>query len=149
MIRIGIIGVGGIAQSVHIKELLECKDAKITAICDIDKNRLKVFHDKIKKHLSDEYLYLSEKKDGLENEITQIKVEMEKRDKTLFPIMEKADKRKYFSPLNLSDVEERIKDDKEEELNNNLKEIQKQVRQLEDQINEIMGLLKESDILLQ
>ena len=116
---------------------------------DMDKKRLKVFHDKIKKHLSDEYLYLSEKKDGLENEITQIKVEMEKRDKTLFPVMEKADKRKYFSPLNLSDPQERIKDDKEEELNSNLKEIQKQVRQLEDQIDEIMGLLKESDIILQ
>ena len=47
MVRIGIIGVGGIAQSVHIKELLECKDAKITAICDIDKNTLNMVGDKL------------------------------------------------------------------------------------------------------
>lgn len=34
-IRIGIIGVGGIATK-HIKELLCCEDAQIVAICDID-----------------------------------------------------------------------------------------------------------------
>lgn len=47
MVRIGIIGVGGIAQGVHIKELLDCKDAKITAICDIDKNTLKTVGDRL------------------------------------------------------------------------------------------------------
>ena len=47
MVRIGIIGVGGIAQNVHIKELLECKNAKITAICDIDENVLKTVGDKL------------------------------------------------------------------------------------------------------
>ncbi|MBE7028305.1 MAG: Gfo/Idh/MocA family oxidoreductase [Ruminococcaceae bacterium] len=55
MIRIGIIGVGGIAQSVHIKELLECKDAKITAICDIDKNRLKTVGDRL--NIGEEYRF--------------------------------------------------------------------------------------------
>ncbi|MBE7038728.1 MAG: Gfo/Idh/MocA family oxidoreductase [Ruminococcaceae bacterium] len=40
MLKIGIIGVGGIAQNAHIKELKECKDAKITAICDIDEATL-------------------------------------------------------------------------------------------------------------
>ena len=47
MVRIGIIGVGGVAQRAHIKELLECKDAKITAICDIDKNTLNMVGDKL------------------------------------------------------------------------------------------------------
>lgn len=35
-VRIGIIGTGGVANSRHIKELLQCKNAKIVALCDID-----------------------------------------------------------------------------------------------------------------
>ena len=34
MVRVGIIGVGGISRK-HIKELLEIKECKITAICDV------------------------------------------------------------------------------------------------------------------
>ena len=41
MVRVGIIGVGGIARNVHIPQLKECADAEITAICDIDENALK------------------------------------------------------------------------------------------------------------
>ncbi len=39
--NIGIIGVGGIACGRHIPELLNINNCKITAICDIDDNRLK------------------------------------------------------------------------------------------------------------
>ena len=63
--------------------------------------RMSVFHDKLRKHLSNEYLFLSEKKDNLENEILQLKLEKEQKDKTLFPHIEKRDVRKYFSPLNI------------------------------------------------
>ena len=35
-VRIGIIGTGGVAMSRHIKELLQCENAKIAALCDID-----------------------------------------------------------------------------------------------------------------
>lgn len=40
MVRVGIIGCGGIATGKHIPELLKVADCKITAICDIDKNAL-------------------------------------------------------------------------------------------------------------
>lgn len=40
MVRVGIIGVGGISRK-HIYELLEIKECKITAICDIDPAALK------------------------------------------------------------------------------------------------------------
>ena len=40
MVRIGIVGVGGIAQSVHIKELKTYEDVKITAVCDIHEETL-------------------------------------------------------------------------------------------------------------
>ncbi len=39
VIKIGIIGMGGISNK-HVKELLDCSDAKITAICDIDEKAL-------------------------------------------------------------------------------------------------------------
>ena len=65
--------------------------------------RMSVFHDKLRKHLSNEYLFLSEKKDNLENEILQLKLEKEQKDKTLFPHIEKRDVRKYFSPLNINE----------------------------------------------
>ncbi len=38
-VKIGIIGMGGISNK-HVKELLECPDAQITAICDIDEKAL-------------------------------------------------------------------------------------------------------------
>lgn len=41
MKRIGIVGVGGIANAAHIPMLLKIKDCKITAICDIDISALK------------------------------------------------------------------------------------------------------------
>ena len=40
MVRIGIIGCGGIARGKHIPELLKVTDAKITALCDIDEKAL-------------------------------------------------------------------------------------------------------------
>lgn len=39
-IRVGIIGCGEIANGVHITGLLGCKDAVITALCDIDSKAL-------------------------------------------------------------------------------------------------------------
>lgn len=41
MVNVGIIGVGGIAQGVHIPGLKECANATITAICDINESTLK------------------------------------------------------------------------------------------------------------
>ncbi len=39
-IRIGIIGLGAIAQAVHIPGILGSKDFELTAVCDTDKERL-------------------------------------------------------------------------------------------------------------
>ena len=39
-VRVGIIGVGGIAQGVHLPQLLESPDAIVTAVCDIDTDTL-------------------------------------------------------------------------------------------------------------
>ena len=39
-VKIGIIGVGSIARGKHIKELLQCENAKIVALCDINEEAL-------------------------------------------------------------------------------------------------------------
>ncbi len=70
------------------------------------RERLVRFDEKMKAHLSKEMMYLTEKKDDYENQILQLKIEREQRDKTLFQHVEQKDIRKYFSPLNLSDLEE-------------------------------------------
>lgn len=55
MVKIGIIGVGGIARNAHIKELKNYNDAKITAICDIDENALKTVGDDL--NIPEEYRF--------------------------------------------------------------------------------------------
>lgn len=47
MKRIGIIGLGMIANGRHIPELKNVKECKITAICDIDENKLKTVGDNL------------------------------------------------------------------------------------------------------
>ena len=46
MVNIGIIGVGGIANGAHIPEIVKSPDAKLFAICDCDKDKLKTVGDK-------------------------------------------------------------------------------------------------------
>ena len=93
--------------------------------------RMSVFHDKLRKHLSNEYLFLSEKKDNLENEILQLKLEKEQKDKTLFPHIEKRDVRKYFSPLNINEIDEEQKDEKEKQLTANISRISEEAELLD------------------
>ena len=101
--------------------------------------RMSVFHDKLRKHLSNEYLFLSEKKDNLENEILQLKMEKEQKDKTLFPNIGKKDVRKYFSPLNINEIDEDQKDEKEKQLLANISRISEEAETLEEQLKELEG----------
>lgn len=39
-VKIGVIGVGGIAQGVHLPGIIACKDLELTAICDINEETL-------------------------------------------------------------------------------------------------------------
>ena len=43
------------------------------------KDRLEEFNEKMKKHLSKEMMYLTEKRDDYENQILQLKIEKEQR----------------------------------------------------------------------
>jgi hypothetical protein len=39
-VRVGIIGTGGIAQYLHLKQYLECEDAQVVALCDVREDAL-------------------------------------------------------------------------------------------------------------
>ncbi|MDF2924808.1 MAG: oxidoreductase [Paenibacillaceae bacterium] len=45
-IKIGVIGVGGIAQGVHLPGIEQCGDLVLTAICDIDEEKLQKIGEK-------------------------------------------------------------------------------------------------------
>lgn len=47
MVRIGIVGVGGIGYGRHIPDIIASEDGKVVAICDIDEERLKYVGDKL------------------------------------------------------------------------------------------------------
>ena len=110
--------------------------------------RMSVFHDKLRKHLSNEYLFLSEKKDNLENEILQLKMEKEQEDKTLFPNIGKKDVRKYFSPLNISEIDEDQKDEKEKQLLVNISRISEEAEMLDGRMLEIKDFLQDIETML-
>ena len=61
MVRIGIIGVGGIADSVHIPGINKAADGTLVAICDTDRTRLDIIGEKYnipKTHRFENYLDL-------------------------------------------------------------------------------------------
>ena len=109
---------------------------------------MSVFHDKLRKHLSNEYLFLSEKKDNLENEILQLKLEKEQKDKTLFPNIEKGCQ-KIFSPLNINEIDEEQKDEKEKQLTANISRISEEAELLDSRMLEIKDFLQDIESMLQ
>jgi len=39
-VKVGVIGTGGIAQYLHLKQYLECEDAQVVALCDVKEEAL-------------------------------------------------------------------------------------------------------------
>ena len=99
--------------------------------------------------MSTECIYLADKKDDLENQILQLKIEKEQKDKTLFQNVEKKDVRKFFSPLNLKEIEKDQKDEKQKHLTMEMERIQQEIAQFDNRMNEIKELIHDLDILVQ
>ena len=113
------------------------------------KNRLMRFNEQLKKHLSGEMMYLTEKRDEYENQILQLKIEKEQRDRTLFQHVDQKDIRKYFSPLNRADLAEEKRDEKQKELSNQIRQIQDNMLRIDDRMDEIRQLIREMDEIVE
>lgn len=107
----------------------------------------KEFSRRLKDHLSNEYMMLNEKKMNLETESIQIRMEMDQRDKSLFPGMKKRDYRKYFSPLNLSEEDHKKQNEIDEKYANQMSELNEEISNLDARMDEIKVFIKEIDTL--
>lgn len=105
--------------------------------------RRALFCDKLKKHLTDEYAFFSEKKENLEGELLQLKTARKQKDRTLFPRAEKRDMRKYFSPLHLSEPDESQPEEDEQRLNETIAHREEEIALLEARLQEIEEFLQE------
>lgn len=111
------------------------------------KDRVLVLNDRLKRHLSSEYEELTEKKDNLENDVIQMKVELEKKDKTLFPNQERKDDRRFFTPLNIEDHKNKEEDSKEKQLTSYINRLKQDIERMENRMSDITDFLKEMAFL--
>ena len=75
-------------------------------------------------------------------------MEKEQKDKTLFPNIGKKDMRKYFSPLNISEIDEEQKDEKEKQLLANINRISEEAEMLDSRMSEIKDFLDDIEDML-
>lgn len=113
-----------------------------------NKDTVLTFKEKLKSHLSNEYLYIVDKKDDLENQLLQLKLEQSQKNKTLFPNIDQRGIRKYFSPLNIQEIEEDQNDERDKHLIINIEQIQNEISGLTTRMNEIKEFLSDIDNLL-
>lgn len=109
------------------------------------RNHVMVFHDRLKRHLSAEYLYVTERKDSLERDVMEMKFELDQKDKRLFKSGSQKDTRQYFSPLNLADIDESQKDERMKQLASDVKRLENEINDCENKLVEIKDLLHEID----
>lgn len=112
------------------------------------KDQRLVFHDKLKRYLSSQYLSLTDQKDDLESQVLQLKMEKEQKDKTLFQTLDQKNVRKYFSPLNLKEIDKDQKDEKQKQLMADIERIQTEISSIENQVQEIKSFLSDMDDIL-
>lgn len=103
------------------------------------------FQEKIKRHLSDEYLFVVEKKDDLENQLLHLQAEKEKKNKTLFPGFDQKDIRKYFSPLNLKEPEYEDIDEKDKQISLDIERVENDIRKISQKMSEIKEIIHDID----
>ena len=110
---------------------------------DINKRKLISFFERLRLHLSDEYLYIAENKDDLENKLIKLKLEQSQNHKTLFPNIEQKGSRKYFSPLNIQEIPHESKDEVERQLEIKIESVQAEISQIESRMRDIKRFLSE------
>lgn len=103
------------------------------------------FKEKIKRHLSNEYVYTMEKKDELENLLVQLKMEKSQINRTLFPNIEHKNVRKYFSPLTIKEEDTKSDDKRNSDLDREIARVQEEIKETETILKEIKDFLYNID----
>lgn len=117
-------------------------------ISDSDqKNINNDFKERIKHHLSNEYVYTMGKKDELENLLVQLKTEKNQVNRTLFPNVEYKNVRKYFSPLTIKEEDHKTDDKRNNNLDREIAKVQKEIKETESSLIEIKDFLYNIDSL--
>lgn len=109
---------------------------------------LEKFKENLKKHLSDEYIELSDKKEDLQIILSNLNQELDNQNRTLFSGMEKSNVKKYFSPLNIPDEAIITIDDRTKNLNLQISNVKEEISGIDMKLDEIRRLMKDADKLL-
>lgn len=115
---------------------------------DSTNQSLKEFNLKLKRHLSNDYMRMSEKRTELESELVQLKVDKDRRDKKLFQSIGQVNVKRYFSPLNIEDSSGKNNDEKLEQLKANIERIELEIKNISSNMIEIQSILKGADTFL-
>lgn len=100
---------------------------------------------RLKNHLTNDYVQLSEKKNELENELIQLKIDRERKDKKLFQNIEQKNMRRYFSPLNIEESKDRNQDEKLKQLNLDIQTREDEIINLAKNMESLQDLIEELD----
>lgn len=109
---------------------------------------LEKFKEDLKRHLSDEYIELSDQKEELQITLSSLNQELDNQNRTLFSGIEKSNVKKYFSPLNIPDETIVTTDDRTKTLNLQICNIKEEISGIDMKLDEIRKLMKDADKLL-
>lgn len=113
-----------------------------------DATFMKQFKEDLRKHLSDEYIELSDKKEELQMTLSNLNQELDNQNRTLFSGIEKSNVKKYFSPLNIPDETIVTIDDRSKALNLQISNVKEEISGIDVKLDEIRKLMKEADKLI-
>ncbi len=100
---------------------------------------------RLKTHLTNDYVQLSEKKNELENELIQLKIDRERKDKKLFHNIEQKNVRRFFTPLNIEEAKDRTQDEKMKQLNLDIQSREDEAANIVKSMENIQQLIEELD----
>ncbi|MEE1229197.1 MAG: hypothetical protein U0K57_09550 [Lachnospiraceae bacterium] len=112
------------------------------------KDKITCLKDNLKRHLSSEYLYLSERKEDLDSRVAHLKLEREQKNKTLFQTQEKFNKKKYFTPLNLTDFDHEEYDERKKQMDTEILRIEAEIGNVSQKMEEVKKFISDIDQLL-
>ncbi len=105
------------------------------------------FFRKLKRHLANDYLALSEQKNELEGQLVQLRADKDSRNKELFQTFGQKNVKQYFSPLNIADTPGKNNDEQLEQLKADILRTETEIERLTAKLEDIQEYLTQLDWL--